>query len=152
MTSSEWDRFFLGMARYVSAASRDPSTKTGAIIVDPQRRVVSVGYNGFARGVEDRPERYADRATKYRMVVHCEVNAILFAGQPLHGCTLYTWPFQSCSPCAAIVIQSGIKRCVAPPLPPELASRWGDDVRLAQEQFAEAGVSLFFLGLEDQQP
>lgn len=137
-----WDIWFLQMAKYVSTASLDPSTKTGAVIVDQKRRVVSVGYNGFARGVNDKPERYADREKKYNYVVHCEVNAALFAHRDLDGCTLYTYPFASCSRCAAVMIQSGIKRCVAPPLPDHLTERWSADLELTAQQFAEAGVTL----------
>jgi dCMP deaminase len=144
-----WDRWFLGMARYVSTASKDPSTKTGAVIVDPNRRVVSVGYNGFARKVRDTPERYACRETKYKLICHCERNAISFAQRDLEGCTLYTYPFSSCAPCAAMVIQNGISRCVAPPLPVHLQERWADDVALAQQQFVEAGVQLDFITLPE---
>jgi dCMP deaminase len=128
----KWDRRFLSLAEFIAKWSLDPSTKTGAVIVDPHRRVVSTGYNGFARGVGDHYERYADRDTKYKCVVHCEV---------------YTYPFSSCSRCAAVVIQSGIKRCVAPPLPPELAERWADDLEWAALQFREAGVELDLITL-----
>jgi dCMP deaminase len=143
----KWDRRFLSLAEFIAKWSLDPSTKTGAVIVDPHRRVVSTGYNGFARGVGDHYERYADRDTKYKCVVHCEVNAVLFAHRSLEGCTLYTYPFSSCSRCAAVVIQSGIKRCVAPPLPPELAERWADDLEWAALQFREAGVELDLITL-----
>ena len=51
----KWDKFFLGMAHYVSTASKD-KTKCGCVIVDKDRRVVSVGFNGFARCVSDAPE------------------------------------------------------------------------------------------------
>jgi dCMP deaminase len=142
MMQDKWDRRFLDLAKLVASWSKDPSTQTGAVIVDCRRRVVSCGYNGFARGVDDQSERYADRQTKYRMVVHCEVNAILFAGRPVAGCTLYTWPFASCAPCAAQVIQSGIVRCVAPVVPQELAERWATDLELARSMFAESGVVL----------
>lgn len=145
---SAWDRRFLGLARHVAAWSKDPSTKTGAVIVDSQNRVVSLGYNGLPRGVADTDARLRDRATKYKMIVHCERNAILFARQPLTGCTLYTWPFQSCAPCAAMVIQSGITRCVAPAASPDLLSRWADDCDIAQQMFAEAGVVLDVRPLE----
>lgn len=140
MNAAKWDGRFLDMARLVSTWSKDPSRKTGAVIVDPDRRIVSLGYNGFAAGVEDLPERYADRETKYRMVVHCERNAMLFAQRPLKGCTLYTWPFMSCAPCAAMAIQAGISRCVAPEATLEQRERWGEDFRLALQMFAEAGV------------
>ncbi len=139
---SNWDGRFLGLAQYIARWSKDPSTKCGAVIVDPERRVVSIGFNGFARGVEDLDVRLGDRATKYKMMVHCEVNAILFAAKDTKGCTLYTWPFQSCAPCAAIVIQAGITRCVAPTAPSGLQERWGDDLLLAQEMFREAQVEL----------
>lgn len=128
MSQIDWDRRFIEMAKLVASWSKDPSTQTGAVIVDPRRRVVSVGYNGFARGVEDTPERYADRETKYKLIVHCERNALLFAGRDLKGCTLYTWPFMSCATCAAVVIQSGITRCVAPPIPEHLRERWEVDM------------------------
>jgi dCMP deaminase len=146
MTPQEkWDRRFLGLARLVASWSKDPSTQTGAVIVDGKRRVVSVGYNGFPAGVDDDPARYADRETKYRLIIHCERNALLFAARPLDGCTLYTVPFMSCAPCAALVIQAGITRCVAPVLPPRLVERWGAETDLAAGLFREAGVELCLL-------
>jgi dCMP deaminase len=137
-----WHHWFLGLARYVSTASKDPSTKTGAVIIDGKRRVVSVGYNGFPRGVVDAEGRYAHRETKLQMVVHCERNALLFASRPLDGCTIYLYPFSSCAPCAAMVIQAGIARVVAPPCPPDLARRWGEDLANARTMFGEAGVDV----------
>lgn len=130
-----WDDFYIGMAEYVSRMSKDPSTKTGAVIVDPRRRVVSVGFNGLPRGVEGTDERLQNRDLKYQLIVHCE----LFAERSLVGCTLYTWPFMSCSVCAAMVIQSGITRCVAPYSD---NPRWADSFRLTTEMFNEAGVAL----------
>lgn len=149
MEPDKWDIRFLELARFISKWSLDPSTKTGSVIVDRKRRVVSVGYNGFARGVVDSPERYECRKTKYQLTCHCERNSILFAHRDLEGCTLYTWPFSSCAPCAAMVIQSGITRCVAPPLPEHLKERWAEDVALAQQQFEEAGVKLDLITLPE---
>lgn len=134
-----WDNWFLGLAKYVSSASKDPSTKTGAVIVDDKRRVISIGYNGMAKGVADSAERLENREIKYKMIVHCERNALLFAARSVEGCTLYTWPFMSCTPCAAMVIQAGIKRCVAPK---SVNERWIDDFKLSQEMFSEAGIVL----------
>lgn len=145
MMSGKWDRRFLELARHVAGWSKDPSTKAGAVIVDDANRIVSLGFNGFARGVADDTGRYADRETKYRLVVHAEVNAVLFAGRRLDRCTLYVWPLPPCGPCAAILIQSGVRRVVAPPLPAVLAERWFQDYTLACEQFAEAGVHLHTL-------
>lgn len=133
------------MAEYVSRPSKDPSTKTGAVIVDQKRRVVSVGYNGLPKGVKDTPERLENREIKYKAIVHCERNSIIFASQPLDGCILYTWPFQSCATCASMVIQAGITRCVAPYSD---NPRWQEEFALATEMFNEAGVELVLLRME----
>lgn len=142
-----WDIWYVNLARYISTASKDPSTQTGAVIVDNTRRVISTGYNGFPVGVNDAPERYANRELKYKMIVHCERNALLFAREALHGCTLYTWPFMSCSVCAAMVIQSGIKCCVAPEIPEHLRERWTEDMALSSQMFEEAGVEVKIMPL-----
>lgn len=139
MRDEKWDRRFLELAKHIASWSRDPSTKTGAVIADG-KRIVSVGYNGFPQGVDDSPERYADRELKYRMVCHCERNALQFAERPVRGCTLYTWPFVSCATCAGMVIQAGVKRVVAPVMTPEIAERWKDECAIARLMFSEAGV------------
>jgi len=139
-----WDKWFVHMAQYVSTASKDPSTQTGAVITDPNRRVISVGYNGLAKGVEDLPERLNNREIKYKIIVHCERNALLFANRMVEGCTLYTWPFMSCSTCCSMVIQAGIKRCVAPWSD---NPRWKDDFELSHQMFREAGVEVCLLDM-----
>jgi dCMP deaminase len=138
------DDFFLTLAQAIARKSKDPSTQTGAVLVDNRQRLVSVGYNGFPRGVRDLRERYEDRPTKYKMVVHCEANAIIFARRDLTGCTLYTWPFMSCAPCAGLVIQAGIVRCVAPLPTQEQEQRWGADFAISRTLFEEAGVRMEF--------
>jgi dCMP deaminase len=138
----KWDKRFLGLAKHIASWSKDPSTQTGSVIVDAKGRIVSVGYNGLAQGVDDKPERLNNREIKYKMFLHCERNAILFAKQPLDGCTLYTWPFMTCAPCAAMTVQAGIIRHVAPY---SENPRWVEDFELAKQQFEEAGVTLSLL-------
>lgn len=129
----------MALAEHVAGWSKDPSTKTGAVLVSPENFVVALGYNGFPRGVEDRSERLNDRDTKYKIIVHCERNAILAAKKDLRGHTLYTWPFMSCAVCAGMVIQAGIARAVA-----HLNDnpRWQADFNLTRQMFSEAGVIL----------
>ena len=129
----------LGMAKHVATLSKDPSTKVGAVIFDPKRRLVSAGYNGFARGVRDTQTRLHDRDTKYKLTLHAEKNAIMFATAPLDGCTLIT-THPCCSQCAALVIQSGIKYVMCPRPDEAFIRRWKDDLHLAFTQFGEAGV------------
>lgn len=130
----------LDMAKHVATLSKDPSTKVGAVIFDTKRRLVSAGYNGFARGVRDTAERLENRDIKYRMIIHAEKNAIMFATAPLAGCTLVvTHP--CCAQCAALVIQSGIQHVIWPEPSAAFMQRWGDDYQLTMCQFNEAGVT-----------
>ena len=93
---SKWDARFLELAVHISNWSKDPSTKVGSVIVSPDRRVLSMGYNGFPRGVVDTVERLEDRETKLRYVSHAERNALDNVDQDLRGCILYC-TLQPCS-------------------------------------------------------
>lgn len=142
----KWDRRFLEMAKLVASFSKDPSTRVGAVIVDKDNRIVSLGFNGFARGVDDNQEWLDDREIKYLVVLHGEMNSILFADRDkLVGATLYTYPFSPCSNCSSVIIQVGIKRCVAPKTPDEILKRWEKSLALAKKQFDMAGVELVLL-------
>jgi dCMP deaminase len=136
---NHWGQRFLGLAQHIAGWSKDPSTKVGAVIADPDHRIVSVGFNGLARGVEDTDERLAVREQKYPRIVHAEMNAILFARRGLVGCTLYTWPLPPCAHCAGAIIQSGLSGVVSP----QPSERWVESCSIAAEMFAEAGVTLF---------
>jgi dCMP deaminase len=151
MTSlRKWDLRFIELAKHISQWSKDPSTQVGAVIVDKRNRVISMGYNGFPRGVKDSPARLNDREVKYSMVVHGEINALLFATQPLDDSTLYLWPFLSCSKCTAIIINAGIKRVVAPL---NYNPRWEKSIELSQTLYHEAGVMVVLLpGLVEIDP
>lgn len=131
----------LDMAEHVSRLSKDPSTRVGAIIFDQKRRLVSAGYNGFARGVADSVSRLNDRDKKLKLTIHAEQNAILFATAPLDGATLVvTHP--CCSQCAAKVIQSGIKHVLWARPATDFVQRWAADLALTRAQFDEAGVEV----------
>ena len=138
----KWDKRFLNLAQHISTWSKDPSTKCGAVIADG-KKVISVGYNGFPQSIDDSPERYDDRELKYKMVIHAETNALLFAQRDLTGLTLYTWPFMTCNRCAVSVIRAGITRVVAPE---NTTGRWLEEFTLATELFKEAGVEIKLYG------
>ena len=155
----KWDRRFLELARHVAQWSKDPSTKVGAVIVEPNRRaVVAMGYNGFPRGVEDTVERLNDRALKYQMVAHAELNAILNAilnaVASVEGCTLYVWPTfltghaPTCNERAKAVIQAGIAEVVAyrQGITDDVASAsWKEELRVAGEMYQETNVQWRFI-------
>ena len=138
MNLTNWDNRFLDMAKLVSTWSKDPSTKVGAVIVDPSNRLISVGYNGFPKDVTD-DERLLDRDKKYDIIVHAEVNAILFSNKTLDRCTMYTWPFQPCPRCAGLIIQSGIRRVVSIV---NRNPRWVEDFSTARQLLLEANIRL----------
>ena len=146
----KWNLRFLDLARHISTWSKDPSTKVGAVIVDPNRRVVSVGYNGFARGVADHDHLLHNREEKYKRVIHAERNALLFAHAPVKRCTLYIWPLSVCSQCAAMFIQVEIAAVVHPnhndfafsgPAWQATLGRWEPDTTLAKQMLHEAAVA-----------
>ena len=139
---TDWHRRFIDLAQFIAGWSKDPSTQCGSVIVAPDRRVVSMGYNGLPRRVRDIPARYDNRELKYKIILHSERNAILFAREPLDGYTIYNWPMISCATCASMVIQSGIATVVAPY---SNNPRWQEDFELSKQLFDEAGVELVIL-------
>jgi dCMP deaminase len=136
--SNKWDSRFLDLSEFISSWSKDPSTKVGAVITDNNNRIISVGYNGFPQDIVD-DGRLEDRETKYKIIVHGEMNAILFANRSLHDCTLYTYPFMPCPRCAGMVIQTGISRVVSYNHMPE---RWANEFEVSKQLFQEAGIEL----------
>jgi len=140
---------FIYLAEHVSKWSKDPSTKTGCVIVRPDTTVAAVGYNGFPRTIKDNPEILNNREEKYKRTIHCEMNAILSARERLDGYTLYNWPGQSCDRCAVHIIQSGIIKVVSPKIVSEFTERWKEQAKLAEALFAEAGVEVVYIKMED---
>lgn len=140
----KWDMRFLDMAKLVSTWSRDPSTKTGAVITD-DKSIVSVGFNGFPSSMPDKEEWYNDRSEKYSRIVHCEVNSLVFANRSVKGCTLYTFPFLSCDRCFSQMVQAGIIRFVAPKANEDQLSRWGEAFKRVRRYAQECGVEILEL-------
>lgn len=140
----KWDLRFIELAKHISSWSKDPSTKVGAVIVDKRYIVRGMGYNGFPRGVNDIPERYATREMKYQFIVHAELNAILNASKSIQGCTIYVWPTLMipavCPECCKAVIQAGIKEVVC--LNGETSPRWQSMAEISASMLRESGVRM----------
>jgi dCMP deaminase len=134
---TKWDYRFLDLAELISSWSKDPSTKVGSVITK-NNRVISLGYNGFPCQIDD-DQRLQNREEKYKIIIHAEQNAMLFAKGDLEGCTIYTYPFMPCSTCASIIIQSGIKRVVSYKNVP---ARWKENFDLSLKIFLESGVEV----------
>ncbi len=133
-----WLNNFFLVADLFATFSKDPSTKVGAVIIDDKMRVVSTGFNGFPRLVDDAQVRYEDRELKLLMTLHAEQNAILSATQDLtEKCIIITHP--PCARCTAQIIQCPITdiRCKKA----ENFDRWKKDMELSQQMITEAGIS-----------
>jgi dCMP deaminase len=140
--TDKWNKRFMALARHVGDWSKDPSTKNGAVIVTEWNKcVTAVGFNGFPRGVDDDPERYEERAVKYKLVVHAEQNAIM-NGVVLPGSSMFCTMFP-CSECAKLIVQCGnIATVYAPPPrePTRPGDPWAEDAEYSQVMLRESGV------------
>lgn len=135
---SKWADRFLALAEHIAEWSYDPSTKVGAVIVDNKHRVLSMGYNGFPRGVRDLSRRYADKETKHLYVCHAERNALDNAPMSVEGCTMYV-ALLPCNECAKSIIQNGISKVITYKPDREDKFNW----EITRTMFREAGVTLY---------
>ena len=139
-TEHKWEKRYLEIAKDVASWSKDPSRKIGAVIVGDKGQIIGTGYNGFPRGIFDFEDRYNDRQTKYKFVVHAEANCLYnaaYSGSNISGSTIYVTGLPVCHECAKAIIQCGIKRVVMDSKPDET---WKESTVLAQMMFDEAGV------------
>ena len=139
----KWNARFMQQAQLASTWSKDKSTQVGCVIVSPQKAILSTGYNGFPRGVNDDDPARHERPTKYEYTVHAEANALLNAGRYgtlfTNGILYVTMP--PCTGCAGSIIQSGIKEVIY--LEPEIQKQipgWRDTLNISFTMFNEAGV------------
>jgi dCMP deaminase len=139
---SNWKDRYLDLAKRVSTWSKDPSRKIGAVAVGSKGQILSQGFNGFPRGILDSADRYNDRPTKYKLVVHAEMNVIYnatFNGVSLDGASLYVYGLPVCSECAKGIIQVGIKNVIIY-TDEAVPNIWTESYELTHEIFKEAGV------------
>lgn len=137
---NKWDKRWLEIAGVVSTWSKDPSTQIGAIAVK-DKRLVSTGYNGFPRGIQDYDDRWNNREEKYKYVVHAEMNCIYNANyhnQSLKGSTMYIVGLPVCHECAKGIIQAGVVRVVAEFKDAPL--KWARSTEITEKMFKEAGI------------
>lgn len=148
MKIPSWIEYFLRHVYLAATKSKDTKTKIGAVLVK-DGAVVSEGYNGMPRKVNDNvPERY-ERPEKYFWFEHAERNAIYNAarrGIATDQCVMFTQGVP-CADCARAVIQSGVRKVV-------IHKQWGDvwtymdptkwieSQRRSREMFQEADIEV----------
>jgi dCMP deaminase len=136
-----WDAYFMGVAQLSALRSKDPKTQVGACIVNQDKRIIGIGYNGFPMGCSDETFPWASEGgfldTKYPYVVHAEANAILNATTSLKGASIYVTLFP-CNECAKLIIQSGIKEICY------MSNKYekGEAHQAAMKMFKASGVAI----------
>jgi dCMP deaminase len=136
----------MDLAGFIAGWSKDKSRKVGAVIVDDRNDLVTMGWNGFPRDIDDTIEDRHKRPIKYKWTEHAERNAIYNAasrGTSTMGCTMYI-PWFPCVDCARAIIQSGIDKvvCVEPDWDDKT---YGEDFAIVTEMLEEAMVDVVFM-------
>lgn len=135
-----WGDYFMGLALLSAKRSKDPNTQVGACIVNENKKIISVGYNGMPIGCSDDAFPWSregeDLNTKYPYVVHAELNAILNSKVDLSNCTIYVTMFP-CNECTKAIIQSGIKHMLY------LTNKYPDStaVKASMKMLDSAGIT-----------
>jgi len=147
---TRWENRFVKLADHVSTWSKDPNTKIGAVVALPfSRQILSTGYNGLPRGVDDGvPERSSrENGEKYYWYGHAERNAIYNAarfGIQLMDSIIHLNAGMPCTGCAIAIIQAGIKGVVCQDGHPTGTDnpKWTEEAERSRVMFKEAGVGL----------
>ena len=116
------DETYMGTAMLHARLSKAIRAQVGAVLVTSQG-VTLTGYNGTPVGLSNEcetvvkaslPYLFEDRLVTKPEVIHAELNCILKAareGVSCIGATMYV-TLSPCVPCAAMMIQAGVKRLV----------------------------------------
>lgn len=139
-----WDELFMSMVFLIASKSKDNNTHIGAVIVDDDNIVRSLGYNGFPRDIDDtKPERQ-EKPLKYFWMTHAELNAILNSRTNLSGCRMYT-NGTPCAECAKAIIQAGIKEVIVyKKWDADNNPKWRESCSISVDMFVEKGINLRF--------
>lgn len=100
------DRYFMQMAIDASKRSTDAETNHGCVIVNPEFRVLSTGYNGFPRSI-DYSSLPNTRPHKYPWMLHAERNALAWCEKRPVDCIAYVTG-ESCNDCLLAMWQHGV--------------------------------------------
>ena len=135
---------YKGVLKEIALMSKDRNTKVGAIALDNKFNIVSTGYNGFPRGVNDDVEERHQRPDKYLWTSHAEENLVAqaaYMGKSLKDTTVLVSSLFACNVCARMLVQAGVKRIIAPAAD---EGNWKNSNEVAIEIFKEAGVEIIF--------
>lgn len=134
---------FFPVAEALAALSKDRSTKVGAVALGEDYEILSTGYNGFPRGIDDDLNERHERPLKYALTAHAEENLVAQAarnGVSIRGSTVLVTSLFPCTTCARLLIQAGVRRVIASEV--TINPRWEEQANLAYDMLTEAGVEV----------
>lgn len=106
-----WDDYFMRYAYLAATRASCPRKHVGAVIVDPDHRVVSTGYNGSPPGVAQCDDVGCQMVDNHCVrTLHAESNALDYCGTwRTNKCTLYV-TVTPCWDCAKRIIGGNFAR------------------------------------------
>jgi len=114
MGRSDWDTYFMEIARVVATRATCDRKHVGAVLVR-DRTILSTGYNGSIRGLAHCDEVGHMMENGHCVAtVHAEANSIIQAaknGVRIDGATIYTTA-SPCWPCFKLIGNAGLTRIV----------------------------------------
>ena len=147
MELTKWDDRWINLAKEIATWSKDPNKQVGAVIVSPDNRQATYGYNGLPRGIDaskldsiyKTPAEY--REAKNSLTVHAEANAVFNSTTDVGSGRVYVTKMP-CSSCAVLLIQNQIQSVYCPT--PDSDSSWYADNLKAAMLFQLAGIKLIY--------
>ena len=105
--------WYMGLAFWSAAKSKDPQTQIGAVAVSEDNAIVGTGYNGPPPQYNDHSDINWRRPDKYGDIVHAEINAILHTVNfdRIKGATIYVTAIP-CGPCMLLLAHCRVKKVV----------------------------------------
>jgi len=129
-----WDHFFIDIAFKCAIRSHDTQTKHGCVLVNKDNEIISTGYNGLPRRINDKllPNTRPD---KYDWMIHAEANAVYSCarqGKSTQNCTAYVTG-HPCLNCLLLMWQVGIRYIV----------HAGQKSKMMEDQKYQAKIEVF---------
>lgn len=135
-----------GVVRAMATRSRDRSKKVAAIAFGSGETILSTGYNGFPRGVDERPDDRHERPMKYIWTSHAEENMVANAartGTSLDGSKVLLYGLPPCSTCARLMVQAGVAEIlVITDKGMTISQKWTEDQVFSRQILEEGNVKL----------
>lgn len=139
-----WHRVWMAVCHTVARRSRDPSFQAGAVLVDDDNVLMSVGFNGPSSHSRDDFD-WADRDRKHLTVIHAESNCLWYATgaygrRSVHCCTMYV-NGRPCHRCTLEAVRAGLRAIIYDDTGPQAkmcdSSEWQRSLAVAADGHLE---------------